>query len=92
MCYTYDAQSRVTKRTVIALANNTSKDEVFASVGTAIASGLGTVIGLAAGLFVGCGERRNDEFCHRKSRFEYAIYYRFFTDSKTTICISLIYL
>ncbi len=30
MCYTYDAQSRVTKRTVINLANNTSKDEVFA--------------------------------------------------------------
>lgn len=30
MCYTYDAQSRVTKRTVIDLANNTSKDEVFA--------------------------------------------------------------
>ena len=55
MCYTYDAQSRVTKRTVIDLANNTSKDEVFASVGTAIASGLGTVIGLAAGLFVGWG-------------------------------------
>lgn len=30
MCYTYDAQSRVTKRKVINLANNTSKDEVFA--------------------------------------------------------------
>lgn len=31
-------------------------------------------------------------FATKKSRFGYAIYYRFFTDSRTTICISLIYL